>query len=402
MPILVESAVASAAAQSDMSQGVQQTKQKVSLYRLEKLSLVGSERMTAEQVQTELGLVRGTSLDDELVMSTRSKLLSLGLFRSVILVMKRGSKPGWAELVIQVEDDETVFSDWALGGEATMTFGESDVSTLSSKATPLGYRLGLIGRNLFRRMHRGFLTVDLDGLGVLRSVEGAYGLPRFANEDTQFDIEGRAVDITRRYLDAMAFADKMEALWTQSLSDFDEIQYGPVMYLNRPPRFGFPDFPKIAAGPKLAYGKETRVLGFLPGRGYHYGSSLLLSMVDIQESVTEVSVAGTYDLLRVLYATLDAQGSTVGTYGVSWRTEGRLDVPITAKTRNGDQAAAFLRLRSGIDRCHETDFFGSEAILGIRYHSSGFIAEFAVQFTQTPDRLTTKQVNLPALREDSP
>src|SRR5689334_22020894 len=50
---------------------------KVSVYKLDTVELKGTTRMTAEALASELGLVSGTPLDDDLVMTTRSKLLGL-------------------------------------------------------------------------------------------------------------------------------------------------------------------------------------------------------------------------------------------------------------------------------------------------------------------------------------
>ena len=44
------------------------------IYQLETVELTGTTRMTSAQLADELGLVKGTPLNDEFVMSTRSRL----------------------------------------------------------------------------------------------------------------------------------------------------------------------------------------------------------------------------------------------------------------------------------------------------------------------------------------
>ena len=48
---------------------------KVQVYKLETVEIAGTSRMTSAQLQEALGLVPGTPLDDDLVMSARTRLL---------------------------------------------------------------------------------------------------------------------------------------------------------------------------------------------------------------------------------------------------------------------------------------------------------------------------------------
>src|SRR5690606_23777488 len=134
---------------------------------------------------------------------------------------------------------DSVLSDWALGGELAVTATETSASNtaVDTNSTPMDYRLGLIGRNLFSSMHRGSLLVDIDEQGMFRQGQLAYGLPRFAVEDVQFDAEIAAVDVQHRYLDALGFGGRGQGLWSRSLKHSGELQYGAAMYINRTPRF---------------------------------------------------------------------------------------------------------------------------------------------------------------------
>jgi hypothetical protein len=366
----------------------------VQVYKLETIELVGTTRMTTEQLAEELNLTPGTPLNDDLVMSTRSRLLGLGLFKSAILIMRKGTSPGLAKLIVEVEDDEGVLTDWALGGELGVTLSEDSASNADVDSAPMDYRLGLVGRNLFTDMHRGSLFVDLDSKGEFRAGQIAYGLPRFAMEDAQFDAEVAATDVRQRYLDVLGFGGRGQGLWSRSIASLGEIQYGAAMYVNKKPDFAVPGFSTSVAGPKFAYYKETRLRGFFPGAGYQIGSSLLLSPFDTEQSVLEIALARTFNFGDLLYLTFDTELLTVGVDGYAVRGEGRFDVPLGRAAAGEDQAEVFVRLRGGHDSIDQVDLVGSAAIIGVRYHSSGFIAELALKVTKSPEELAPKTLGV--------
>lgn len=366
---------------------------KVKAYLLETVELTGSTRMTTTQLVEELALVPGTPLDDELVMTTRSRLLGLGLFKSAILIMRKGSKPGFAKLIVEVEDDPGVLTDWAVGGELGVTLTETNAQSVDTDSAPMDYRVGLVGRNVFGDLHRASVYLDFDDEGEVRQGQIAYGLPRFAREDAQFDAEIAAVDSYYRYLDAQGFGARGQGLWSHSVAGVGEVQYGAAMYVNKGPHFAVPGFPSSVAGPKFAYYKETRLRGFFPGSGHQIGASLLLAPTQTENSVFELNLAKTYDIASLLYFTLDTRALTVGAEGYSFRAEGRLDVPFGAAEPGEDQAEGFLRLRGGHDSVGNVNLVGSAAIIGVRYHSSGFIAELALKVTRAPEELAPKTLS---------
>ena len=369
---------------------------KVAAYKLESVEISGSTRLTSGHLAQEMGLVRGTPLDDTMVMETRSKLLGLGLFKSVILVMRKGSQPGMARLIVEVEDDDTVLSDWALGGELGVTLDDSSVPTTNPNSAPMDYRLSLIGRNLYTDLHRGSLTLDLDGTGALKAGQVAYGLPRFTREDSQFDAQLAVASPYYRYFEVLGFGGRGEGLWSYTLPGYGEIQYGAAMYVNRNPDYAVRGFPDAVAGPKVAITKETRLHSFFPGAGDLTGASILISPTDPVHSVLEINLAHTWDFASILFTTLEGRALAVGTNGYSYRAEARADLALGRAAHDGDQAALFLRLRGGQDGYQSTHLVGSEAIVGLRYHSSGFIAELALRITHAPAGLAPKSLNTAA------
>jgi hypothetical protein len=384
--VLVVPPPAAAAGETNQSPSIQVgPNRRVRVYKLESVEVRGSTRLSAEDLTAELGLTKGTELNDELVMTSRSKLLGLGLFRSVILIMRKGSSPGMARLIIDLEDDEGVLTDWALGGELSVTASESLTPAVDSNTSPMDYRIGLVGRNLFSSLHRGSFYLDLDGDANVRAGQLAYGFPRFTQEDVQFDAEVAASNPRYRYLDTMGFGGRGQGLWSMTMTGQGELLYGVAMYVNKKPDFAVTGFPDAVAGPKVAFFKETRLRGFFPGEGHQIGASFLLSPLNTEESILELSMARTTKVFDFAYFTLDAKALAVAENGYSFRGETRIDLPFSSANPDDDQAEAFLRLRGGQDYIGKVSLLGSAAILGVRYHSSGFIAELGLKITRSPE-----------------
>jgi hypothetical protein len=352
-------------------------------YRLESLEVVGTERLSQKQVEEEFGLRPGATVDDELVLQTRQRVLSMGVFRSAVLLMKRGSERGLVRLILQVEDDPNVLTSWGLGGEVGLVYTDWQAQNVNTEGPPLGYRLGIVARSLFGAFHRASATFDLDSQGIARGMRLIYGLPRFTAEDVQFDIEAQFVDVNHRYLDAGGFGGRVQAMWTTALGDYDEMRYGTAMYLNRG-RFNMPKFPRSLAGPKIGYAYETRLNGFMPGTGELVGVSMLYAPIEAQSSVMELELAKTYQVNEAVWTSFLADVVAAGVKSYSARIETRFDFAVTESFSRGDQAEVYLRLRAGQDEAERVKFVGSAAILGLRYHSSGLIADIGVHITKSP------------------
>ena len=376
-----------------------ETPRRATPLKLETVEVQGSSRISSERLKSDFGLTPGIELNDTVVMDTRSRLLGLGLFRSAILIMRRGSAPGLARLVVELEDDESVLTNSAIGGELGITIGETAASSVNADGPPRGYRMGLVARNLFGEQHRAAAMGDIDSSGILREGRAAWGLPRFAMEEVQFDAEIHGVDVTRRWLNASGFAIRSQALWSQSHDSFGEIQYGMAAYINRDRRFGVPGFPEAVGGPKIAWWRETRLRTFVPSDGWMTGGALLLDPIKSRNSVVELRLARTMNIAQRCWVTLDLGALSAGIDASSVRAETRLDIPLTSTADALEQAGIFIRLRGGIDQTsgeHEGEREGGRkglaremtaaaGILGLRWHSSGFIAELGLQITRSPE-----------------
>lgn len=360
---------------------------KVVPYVLEEMELSGSQRVSIARLAKELGLEAGIHLDDHLVMTTRSRLLSLGIFKSVILLMKKGSKKGLAKLIIEVEDDLSVLTDWALGGTLALTQSEQQAASGSPNTAPISYKFELVGRNFFRSLHRGALMFDIDSKGTLRKGRIAYGLPPFTQEDTQFDTDLSITNTRYHFLDTLGFGAKAQSLWTRSWEDYAKLSYGAAMYVNEK-EYNIPSFPRSVAGPKIALNKETRLHSFIPGAGYSLGASILISVAKIYQSILELSIARTVNLFPGSLLTVSSEILGVGIKNYAIRSEARFDFPFLDLKTSTSNAEIFLKLRGGLDRLENGQLIGSAAIIGLRFHSSGFIAELGIQLTRSPEELS--------------
>ena len=297
--------------------------------------------------------------------------------------MRKGSKPGYAKLFVEVEDDESVIGDYGLGGELSVTHGEPVAVSVDPNRPPLGYKIQLISRNLFRDLHRLSIMWDVDSEGVIREGQVAYGFPRFSREDIQFDAQVSAVDVATRYLDTLGYGARGEAIWSMTTQDYGKFQYGVAMFLNQDPRFKVPGFPGKSAGPKIGYVKETRLLGFLPSEGYLFGTSAVVSPLRLDESLVEFVCARTVAVPLALM-TMEGRALVTGLGAVAGRLESRIDVPLSGSNRDEESSEIFLKLRVGQDQSKTSDLVGSAAIFGVRYYSNGLIAELALKITKTP------------------
>jgi hypothetical protein len=360
-------------------------------YTVESVEINGTSRLTPEQAAAEFGLKAGVKIGDDLVFTVRQKILSLGVFRSATLLLKKGAQPGFVRVLLQVEDDPDVLTDWALGGEVGMTYRDRQAVAAGTAGPPLGYRLGLVSRNLFRNFHRAGAWVDIDGVGIARSGQFLYGLPRFAAEDVQFDFRLSAVDVAHRYLDASGYAQRVEAVWSSEYGDFSRLSYGTTMLQNTG-RMAMPYFPSFVAGPTVGYSYESRVQGFLPGNGSKLVSQFIYAPLNAHLSVLEVGTAKTWIFDESVWITPSLDFQATGTRGVNGRAEIRLDVPLNEAWSSRDQAAVYFRMRAGGDRYGDQSLGGSAALIGLRYFSSGFIADLGFHVTRSPREFTLEDV----------
>lgn len=374
---------------------------KVKAYKLESLELIGTSRIDKELLIREFGLTPGVELNDTLVIETQAKLLSLGLFKSAILFMRRGSDKGKARLIVEVEDDPDIIGDWAFGGSFGITQNQAVLSTGNIEQVPSSYRLELISRNLFTSLHRGSLYLDVDSEGNFQESKVAYGLPYFTKEGVQFDIEASVVNIKKRYLSAKGFGTQIQGLWSQKSSEWGSLRYGMALYSNSIDKYKVTGFPKTVAGPKVEFSKENRLLSFIPGMGHRLVGSLLLSPFSTEESVVEIELAET---LAIFNSSLSLTGQALGIANgkaYAFRAEARYDYPFHLSYLTKEKGELFTSLKGGLDFTTMEDSQGFTekkkskgyvATLGLRLHSSGFIGEFAIQITTAPEETILKKL----------
>lgn len=347
-------------------------------YRLEDFEFSGSTRVSKEQIATQLSITPDIVMSDDWISSSRTKLIGSGLFKNIVFKLRKGSKAGLTKLVISVEDDDDVLSDWALGGEfglslkePTPAFGEDSVFR--------GYRAGIISRNLFRASHRGAIVGDVDARGNLVVGNLAYGLPRFIAESIQFDAALSVVEARERYFEAEGFGLKAQGLWTRRRGGVD-VMYGVAWYSNRHKRYRLSEWPSVVAGPKVGLIRETRFLGFLPSTGYRVALATIPSFLKRDESVLEAELAGTWAFWT--HAALSASGKSItsGLKAITTRAEGKLEFPLASVSR-GLRSLFYVAVRNGQDHYKNIRLTGTETVAGYRYHSTGFIGDISFRVT---------------------
>jgi hypothetical protein len=343
-----------------------------SQYELESILVTGTTRITENTFREQLLIKDHLIMTDEWMNEARTKILGLGLFQDVFFSLKKGSKPGLAQLIVKAEDDETILSDWAVGGEFGLTMTEP-TPQFGEDSAFRGYRLGLVARNILRESHRAAFLGDIDSRGNLVYGQFAYGLPRFLSESIQFDGALTLVEPKERYYETEGFGSKIQSLWTRQRSGFDLI-YGAAWYTNTHNRYQLANWPEVVAGPKFGIRRETRFLGFFPTNGYRAAASLIPSLVHRNEPVLETELAGTILPFSFIAFTVSGKGINIGQKAVSTRGEFKLEMPISVKTR-GLSSLFYMGIRNGQDHYKDTKISGTEGLMGFRYHSTGFIGD---------------------------
>ena len=363
-------------------------KDQLRLLTLESFEIVGTVRMDRVTVERELGIVPGIVLDGDFVWKTRQRLLGLGIFRSVLLYMKKGKKPHTAHLVIECEDDPGVLGAWAMGAMARVSYDDSANRNDISGDTPVDFQLEVVGRNIARRLYRGELGLGLDTGGSIDQAHIAFGSPRFSDNDQQIDAEFTVNGVRQRYFDCMGFCAGASALVSRDAGDYSWWSLGLAMLHNEGSKYAMPGFPARVDGPQVSLVKDTRLKGFVLGDGYRYGASATLSAERPVESVVQANIAYTLSLHDLLSVTFDGAALWVGVRGASGRLGGLIDIPLYKEQRSiKDHAKLYVKWQAGADRYEGENLKGSATTVGIRCHRFGLIADIALKVTMLPQEL---------------
>jgi hypothetical protein len=352
-----------------LAQSQEQTKEP---NKVESISLTGSSRLTADQIYDQLRINTSTLMTDQWLADARRKILGLAVYKDVIFILRKGSRPGYAKLHIIAVDDESVITAWAIGGELGVSllkpspdFGDDSLFQ--------SYRFGLVSRNLLNRAHRGSLNADVNANGELSFATIAYGLPRFASEAIQFDAALHIIDPGKNYLNTEGFGMKVQSIWTRQRFGLD-LNYGLVWYSNRHHIYSLPNWPSLVSGPKIGLIRETRLRSFLPGDGYKAEIAIIPSLVNRKYTTIEAELLNTHFKQDWGALTYSAKGLQIGREHSSIRGELRYELPITTSS-HGLRSLLYVSRRIGQDRFGAIRHTGSETVAGYRYHSSGFIGD---------------------------
>ena len=343
-----------------------------SVYKVESIEVLGSARLSGAQIYQQLRISDSTLMSDEWLSEARQKLLGMAVYKNVFFALRKGSKPGFAKLVISAVDDDSVISNWAAGGEFGLALVKPSPD-ISDDSVFKSYKFGLVARNILNRSHRGALLTEIATDGNIAQASLAYGLPRFAFEAIQFDTAISVVDPTRNYLDTEGFGMEAQTLWTRHRAGLD-LNYGLVWYSNRHERYTLKNWPSLVSGPKLGIIRETRLRSFLPQSGYKAELSIVPSLVNRQHATIEAELLRTDFKPNWGALTYAAKVIQIGRSYSTLRGELKYELPITTSS-HGLRSLLYFSRRLGQDRHESSRYFGAETVAGYRYHSSGFIGD---------------------------
>lgn len=342
------------------------------VYKVESIDVIGSARLNGAQIYEQLRIDENTLMSDEWLSDARRKLLGMAVYKNVFFALRKGSKPGFAKLIITAVDDDSVISEWAVGGE----FGLSLVKPspdISEESVFKSYKFGLVARNILNKSHRGAMLAEIATDGNIAHASMAYGLPRFAFEAIQFDSAISVVDPARNYLDTEAFGMKAQTLWTRQRGGLD-LTYGLVWYSNRHERYALKNWPNLVSGPKIGIIRETRLRSFLPESGYKAEISVVPSLVNRKYATVEAELLGTNVRPQWGALTYGGKAIQIGRDHSTLRGELKYELPITTSS-HGLRSLLYFSRRIGHDRNQSLRYFGTETVAGYRYHSAGFIGD---------------------------
>lgn len=333
-----------------------------------------------------LNLRLGDEINDQRVGEIRQKLLGLGFFRYVLISMKKGSQRNKAKLLIEVEDDVNVLTDWALAGKLGLSQSEVDGKPASSETSPFSYNLSLISRNLFRSLHRGAIGLDLDPDGEFMGGELAYGFPRFAAEDIQFDAYVKAIDSSKRFFEAVGFGAQAAGIWSRSVENgTGNALYGVEMLVNEGRKHKTDGFPRVIAGPLIGYSIETRLRGFIPSSGHAASFKAVVPPGKFGSTLLDLSISKTMRPIEPGATTFNLRVLNVGSSGNAFRLKTDIDIPVVfGRKTAAETAVVFGCFKYARNNTSEGNVVGRSSSFGLRYHSSGFITELAFKVEELP------------------
>ena len=161
---------------------------------LESVELHGTNRISVDQIKSILRLRKGLPLNHQIIMEGRSQLLGLGLFQRVLLLIRKGSSFGKAKLVIEVEDDDSTLTPWALRGDISIEARERKTEDPTIDKISRHLELTLNSNNLWTQLQHGQVQVKFDSEGQIRSQNLSFHIPQKSPEGHRFDLHAQISD----------------------------------------------------------------------------------------------------------------------------------------------------------------------------------------------------------------
>ncbi len=359
--------------------------------RIESIKVNGSTRINEKQIVEEFDLYRNIDLSQKFARSIITRMLGMGLFQKANLIMKKGSEKGKANLNINLKDDPSVVGDWAIGTNLQLRFTDTHASAFNFEGSPLNIKAGLIARNAFGALHRLGTDVRINSDGDISQFNLGWGLPKFAQSETQFDFGFHLKRPSHMYLDLYGFALEAYGIWSFVIADTYNFRYGVAGLANRKPLFALPHYPSTIVGPYVEIGTTTSFASFLGDNGYNIVLRLVPSVGNISDSYIRLDLDQTFTIFDKLQIKYGGKGYIVGDKGYGARFEVRLGHPFGGKFGKfiTDTSEIFVRGRYGRDWLPGDDIIGYDGTIGVRLFSRGFIGELGFKILQIPSKKIT-------------
>ncbi len=358
------------------------------VFLLEAVDVKGSERLPEGFLADELGLSPGQRINEEDLDIARTRLLGSGLFQSAQFFLSKGQAQDRVRLVIELEDDSGVLGPWAWGSSIAVLQEQNTDTSLRNpnQIDPYGIKAQIVSRNLLRHLHRAAVQIDMDGKGILRGAQFAYGFPRFSAEDAQFDASMEGTDGVWRYFEVLGFGTKGHLTWTLDRLTAGSFEYGVALFSNQEKHMRLPGFPDAIVGPRVGLRKETRLLSFRTSSGYSYTMAALLTTEGLRHMAFELGGAYSTEPWSQASLTLQSENLSVGGLSLSSRHSLRLEQALPVWHMASDPLL-YLQGLWGHDTYREVNYAGTEWKVGLRFHSAGFIADLGLTYSLIPHLL---------------
>ncbi len=351
-------------------------------YKMASFEIEGSKRLSREAVQKIIQVKEGAVLDHNKIMEARSALIKTGLYRSVLLKMKKGSEKGWVKLIAELEDDLSVFSEQAYG----LSGGLQYKRLLQDKVTEdqYNYEFKILSRNFFRKLHQ--LSVDITGSKKVEYGQLIYLIPSFTSKNKQLRFESLYIDSQKVPFLFDGFHESYGAMMIHTLGENSRLEYGVESLMSSK---GFlTEETRKTIGGKLSFLYISTLSSYIPQSGYHFHLNILLPADSKSTTVSSLSLGAVYPVVQNMPVTLLGGIKKIGREHSIQTLTLELNTMLVDFSQNRSNISFFLN--STYKKFEDKSWSSNKEVralsLGFKKYNLGFITEFSFVYANTMSR----------------